>query len=57
VEGEIATAAAGACGFHWHPVFLPSGATRTLGEMTPAERASFGGAAEAVMGLRRHLGL
>ena len=55
VEGTIAIKARGD-GIHWHPVFIPDGASRTFGEMSREERQSCGGMA-ALLQLRAHLGL
>ena len=38
VEGVIAAAPRGAGGFGYDPVFVPAGETRTMGELTPAEK-------------------
>ena len=51
VEGAIAPAPRGAGGFGYDPIFVPAGETRTIGEMTAAEKdaLSHRGRAAAVL--------
>jgi len=41
VEGELALSARGTGGFHWDPVFIPQGETRTFAEMTMDGKLGF----------------
>jgi XTP/dITP diphosphohydrolase len=56
VKGTIAKEACGDRGIHWHPVFIPDGASRTFGQMSLEERAN-AGAAQALQALRAALKL
>jgi XTP/dITP diphosphohydrolase len=51
VEGTIADAPRGTGGLHWEPIFVPDGQTRTLGEMSRAERLAASASAQAFAGL------
>jgi non-canonical purine NTP pyrophosphatase (RdgB/HAM1 family) len=41
VQGRIASAPAGEGGFGWDNIFIPEGAFRTFGEMTPSEKDTY----------------
>ncbi len=57
VEGELAPSARGGGGFHWDPIFIPRGHTRTFAEMNLAEKLSLSASGKAYAALRQHLGL
>jgi XTP/dITP diphosphohydrolase len=57
VTGEIAPSPRGTRGFHWDPVFIPQGETRTLAEMPIDEKLRFSASGQAYAELRKHLGL
>jgi XTP/dITP diphosphohydrolase len=57
VEGEIAPERRGSGGFHWDPVFIPRGETRTLAELPIDEKLRLSASGHAYAELRRHLGL
>lgn len=57
VEGEIAPCPRGTWGFHWDPVFIPRGHTRTLAEMPLAEKLAISAAGLAYTELRQKLKL
>jgi non-canonical purine NTP pyrophosphatase (RdgB/HAM1 family) len=41
IDGQIARSPRGAGGFGWDPIFVPTGWSKTLAEMTPEDTASF----------------
>ena len=55
LEGHIARAPAGAAGFGYDPVFVPTGATQTLAELGPTFKASVSHRARALQQLVAHL--
>jgi XTP/dITP diphosphohydrolase len=55
VEGELATSARGSGGFHWDPVFIPQGETRTFAEMPLDEKLKRSPAARCFEALREKL--
>lgn len=57
IRGVIAEEPRGDQGIHWDPVFIPDGATETMGEMTPERRLAAFGESGAFGNLRRALGL
>lgn len=57
VKGRIAESARGTGGYHWDPLFIPDGETRTFAEMTPAEKLARSPASVAAQKLRRDLGI
>ncbi|HYI01983.1 non-canonical purine NTP pyrophosphatase, partial [Hyalangium sp.] len=57
VKGVIALSPRGTQGFHWDPVFIPQGETRTLAEMPIDEKLRTSAAGQAYAELRKHLGL
>jgi XTP/dITP diphosphohydrolase len=56
-EGEIAPSARGSGGFHWDPIFIPKGETRTFAEMTLDEKLAFSPFGKLHTQLREKLGL
>jgi XTP/dITP diphosphohydrolase len=56
VDGTIAAAPRGTSGFGYDPVFIPAGATRTIGEMSAAEKDALSHRARAAVQLRAALG-
>ena len=56
-RGELATVARGTGGFHWDPVFVPDGQTRTFAEMSLAEKLACSPSGLAYTELRQRLGL
>jgi XTP/dITP diphosphohydrolase len=56
-EGELAPTARGQGGFHWDPIFIPKGETRTLSEMTPEEKMAHAPSFKAYTALRKALSL
>ncbi len=56
VDGTIATAPDGAGGFGYDPVFVPVGETRTIGQMTDAEKDALSHRGRAAALLRAALG-
>ncbi|AKJ05351.1 XTP/dITP diphosphohydrolase [Archangium gephyra] len=56
-EGEIAPSARGTGGFHWDPIFIPKGQTRTFAEMSLDEKLSFSPLGRLHTRLRTELGL
>lgn len=56
-EGEIAPSARGTGGFHWDPIFIPKGETRTFAEMTLDEKLSHSPFGKLHAQLRAKLGL
>ena len=60
VEGEIARSPRGKGGFHWDPLFIPKGETRTFAEMAETsldEKLRFSPLGKLQGELRRKLGL
>jgi XTP/dITP diphosphohydrolase len=57
VVGELAPCPKGTEGFHWDPVFIPKGETRTLAEMPLDEKLRVSAPGQAYAELRRLLGL
>jgi XTP/dITP diphosphohydrolase len=60
VEGEIASTPAGNGGFHWDPLFIPKGETRTFAEMAETsldEKLRFSPFGKLQAELRQKLGL
>ncbi|MBN1210522.1 MAG: non-canonical purine NTP pyrophosphatase [Myxococcaceae bacterium] len=57
VEGELAPEPRGKGGFHWDPVFIPRGETRTLAEMELDEKLRISATGQAFAELRQRLGL
>lgn len=57
VEGEIAHTPRGAGGFHWDPIFIPKGETRTLAEMPLDEKLRVSASGRAYAELRQKLKL
>jgi XTP/dITP diphosphohydrolase len=57
VVGEIAPNPRGTGGFHWDPVFIPQGETRTLAEMPIDEKLRASASGQAYAELGKHLGL
>lgn len=55
LEGRIADAPRGSGGFGYDPLFIPDGETRTLAEMSPAEKNALSHRRRALEGLRPHL--
>lgn len=55
VEGALATSARGTGGFHWDPVFIPRGETRTFAEMPLDEKLKCSPAARCFEALREEL--
>ena len=56
VEGELAPCAQGTGGFHWDPIFIPQGETRTFAEMTLDEKLARSPAGLAYAELRKQFG-
>ena len=56
VEGEIATSESGAEGFGYDPLFIPTGETRTVAEMTDEEKNAISHRANALNLLLEKLG-
>jgi len=58
-DGEIATKGSGTGGFGYDPVFIPEGETRTLAEMTSAEKNAISHRGKAMRAfvevLKKHL--
>lgn len=52
LEGEIALAPRGSRGFGYDPLFIPKGETRTLAELSPAEKNAISHRRKALEGLR-----
>ncbi|WP_158502164.1 non-canonical purine NTP pyrophosphatase [Vitiosangium sp. GDMCC 1.1324] len=57
VKGELATKARGSGGFHWDPIFIPEGHTRTFAEMSLTEKLALSPAGLAYAELRQRLSL
>ncbi|MFL5344779.1 MAG: non-canonical purine NTP pyrophosphatase [Hyalangium sp.] len=57
IEGEIALCQKGSGGFHWDPVFIPRGHTRTLAEMPLDEKLTLSASGQAYAELRKQLKL
>jgi XTP/dITP diphosphohydrolase len=57
VAGELAPAPRGTEGFHWDPVFIPQGHTRTLAEMPTDEKLRVSASGRAYSELRKALKL
>lgn len=57
VEGELAPEPRGTGGFHWDPVFIPRGETRTLAELPLDEKLRISASGQAFVELRQKLGL
>jgi XTP/dITP diphosphohydrolase len=57
VEGELSLSPRGTGGFHWDPVFIPRGETRTLAEMPLDEKLRVSASGQAYAELRKRLGL
>jgi len=55
LDGTIAEAARGTHGFGYDPVFLPEGYTRTLAELSPAEKNQISHRSRALSALLAHL--
>jgi XTP/dITP diphosphohydrolase len=53
LRGTLADAPRGAGGFGYDPAFVPEGETRTVGEMTAAEKDAISHRARAAAALRR----
>ena len=56
VEGTIAAAPSGTSGFGYDPIFVPDGETRTIGEMSAAEKDALSHRGRAAAVLRAALG-
>lgn len=56
-EGEIAPRARGSGGFHWDPIFIPKGETRTFAEMSLDEKLVLSPFGKLHTELRQRLGL
>jgi XTP/dITP diphosphohydrolase len=56
-EGEIAPKARGTGGFHWDPIFIPKGESRTFAEMTLDEKLALSPFGKLHARLRQELGL
>ena len=54
-EGTLLFPPRGDGGFGYDPIFIPEGETRTLGEMSPSEKAKFSHRARALAALRATL--
>jgi XTP/dITP diphosphohydrolase len=57
LEGTLATAPRGAHGFGYDPILIPTGETRTCGELTPDEKNAISHRGAAARALRDTLGL
>lgn len=57
VKGELAPKAQGTRGFHWDPLFIPEGHTRTFAEMTLTEKLAVSPSGLAYQELRQQLSL
>jgi XTP/dITP diphosphohydrolase len=57
VVGELAPCPKGTEGFHWDPVFIPKGETRTLAELPLDEKLRISAPGQAYAELRKLLGL
>jgi len=57
VEGELAPKPRGAQGFHWDPVFIPKGETRTLAELPLDEKLRVSATGQSYRELRQRLKL
>ena len=57
LEGTLATAPRGAHGFGYDPILIPTGETRTCGELTPDETNAISHLGAAARALRDTLGL
>jgi XTP/dITP diphosphohydrolase len=57
VKGELAQKAQGTRGFHWDPLFIPEGHTRTFAEMTLTEKLAVSPSGLAYAELRQQLSL
>jgi XTP/dITP diphosphohydrolase len=55
LEGRIAAAPRGSRGFGYDPVFVPEGETRTLAELTPAEKNAISHRSRAARALARRI--
>ena len=55
MDGTIAPAPRGAGGFGYDPVFVPVGETRTIGELTDAEKDALSHRGRAAAALRVEL--
>jgi non-canonical purine NTP pyrophosphatase (RdgB/HAM1 family) len=55
IRGTIATAPAGERGFGWDSLFIPQGATKTFGEMEPAEKDAYSMRRLALEAMRAHI--
>lgn len=55
VEGELAPRARGTGGFHWDPIFIPQGETRTFAEMPLEEKLACSPVARCFEALREQL--
>jgi XTP/dITP diphosphohydrolase len=56
LDGDLAPAARGSGGFHWDPIFIPKGETRTLAELPLEEKLRISPAGRAYEKLRQALG-
>jgi XTP/dITP diphosphohydrolase len=57
VQGELAPTPRGTQGFHWDPVFIPKGETRTMAELPLAEKLRVSPTGQAYTELRQRLQL
>jgi XTP/dITP diphosphohydrolase len=57
VQGELASAPRGTEGFHWDPVFIPTGETRTMAEMPLDEKLRVSATGQGYAELRQRLRL
>lgn len=55
VEGELAPSARGTGGFHWDPIFIPRGETRTFAELPLDEKLKRSPVAQGYEALREEL--
>jgi XTP/dITP diphosphohydrolase len=56
VDGTIAAAPRGTSGFGYDPIFVPAGETRTIGELSAAEKDALSHRGRAAAVLRAALG-
>jgi XTP/dITP diphosphohydrolase len=57
VDGEVSSSPRGTGGFHWDPVFIPRGETKTLAELPLEEKLLVSASGLAYTELRLRLGL
>lgn len=55
IHGSIAPEPRGDLGFGWDPIFIPTGATKTFGEITTADRSAISMRGKAVQALKVYL--